>query len=174
VVLQQALADLNTADRNSFATLAGRRKMPGPAGPGFRSGKDRRQAIRLTANARFKVLASGKLRLPNIGDVPVRWSPPLPPQPSRVTVYLSQWRHAGEAARLPDAPACRSTGSARTRHGSAAAPNGGSVRLAGAGAITRRWRSLTNHDIPVRASVDRLWCLAARRGRNLRLRATTA
>ena len=37
-------------------------------------------------NARFKVLASGKLRLPRIGDVPVRWSRDLPSQPSSVTV----------------------------------------------------------------------------------------
>jgi hypothetical protein len=30
-MLQQTLADLSTADRNSFATAAGRRKMPRPA-----------------------------------------------------------------------------------------------------------------------------------------------
>jgi putative transposase len=51
-----------------------------------RSRKDRRQAIRFTANARFKVLPGGKLRLPKIGDVPVRWSRPLPCDPSSVTV----------------------------------------------------------------------------------------
>jgi putative transposase len=54
--------------------------------PRFRSRKDHRQAIRFTANARFKVLANGKLRLPKIGDVPVRWSRPLPSRPSSVTV----------------------------------------------------------------------------------------
>src|SRR5438034_997242 len=84
VVLQQALADLNAAYRNYFASLNGERK--GPGKPRFRSRKDTRQAIRFTRNARFKVLPNGKLRLPRIGDVPVRWSRPLPSEPSSVTV----------------------------------------------------------------------------------------
>ena len=74
VVLQQALADLNMAYRNFFASVKGTRKGPKVAKPGFRSRKDHRQAIRFTANARFRVLPNGKLRLPKIGDVPVRWS----------------------------------------------------------------------------------------------------
>jgi putative transposase len=86
VVLQQALADLNTAYRNYFASLTGKRKGPKAELPRFRSRKDTRQAIRFTANARFKVLPSGKLRLPKVGDVPVRWSRPLPSEPSSVTV----------------------------------------------------------------------------------------
>jgi putative transposase len=86
VVLQQAQADLNTAYRNYFASLKGKRKGPKIGPPRFRSRKDTRQAIRLTANARFKVLPNGKLRLPKIGDVPVRWSRPLPSEPSSVTV----------------------------------------------------------------------------------------
>ena len=86
VVLQQALADLNTAYRNYFASLKGTRKGPKTGPPRFRSRKDSRQAIRFTANARFKVLPNGKLRLPKIGDVPVRWSRPLPSEPSSVTV----------------------------------------------------------------------------------------
>jgi transposase len=86
VVLQQALADLNTAYRNYFASLNGTRKGPTIGPPRFRSRKDSRQAIRFTANARFTVLPDGKLRLPKIGDVPVRWSRPLPSEPSSVTV----------------------------------------------------------------------------------------
>jgi len=86
VVLQQALADLNAAYRNFFASVTGKRKGPKTGPPRFRSRKDRRQAIRFTANARFKVLANGKLRLPKIGDVPVRWSRALPSAPSSVTV----------------------------------------------------------------------------------------
>ena len=86
VVLQQALADLNAAYRNFFASLAGRRKGPKVAPPRFRSRKDRRQAIRFTVNARFSVTPGGKLRLPKIGDVPVRWSRELPSAPSSVTV----------------------------------------------------------------------------------------
>src|SRR6266852_1004993 len=60
VVLQQALADLNAGYRNFFASVTGTRKGPKIAPPRFRSRKDRRQAIRFTANARFQVLASGK------------------------------------------------------------------------------------------------------------------
>jgi putative transposase len=86
VVLQQALADLNTAYRNYFGSLSGKRKGPKAGPPRFRSRKDSRQAVRFTANARFKVLDNGKLRLPKAGDVAVRWSRPLPSAPSSVTV----------------------------------------------------------------------------------------
>ena len=86
VVLQQALADLNTAYRNFFASVTARRKGPKMAPPRFRSRKDSRQAIRFTANARFRVLDNGRLRLPKIGDVKVRWSRDLPAVPSSVTV----------------------------------------------------------------------------------------
>jgi putative transposase len=86
VVLQQALADLNAAYRNFFASLTGERTGPKVRPPRFRSRKTTLQTIRFTANARFKVLRNGKLRLPKIGDVPVRWSRPLPSKPSSVTV----------------------------------------------------------------------------------------
>ena len=86
VVLQQALADLNTAYRNFFASVTGRRKGPRVAPPRFRSRKDRRQAVRFTANSRFRVLGNGRLRLPKVGDVEVRWSRDLPAAPTSVTV----------------------------------------------------------------------------------------
>jgi putative transposase len=86
VVLQQALADLNAAYRNFFASLKGERKGPRIGPPRFRSRKDHRQVIRFTANARFKILDNGRLRLPKIGDVAVRWSRHLPSAPSSVTV----------------------------------------------------------------------------------------
>ena len=86
VVLQQALADLNLGYRNFFASLSGKRKGRRVASPRFRSRKDHRQAIRFTRNARFAVLDNGRLRLPKIGDVPVRWSRRLPDDPSSVTV----------------------------------------------------------------------------------------
>ncbi|MEV4528551.1 transposase [Streptosporangium sp. NPDC049304] len=86
VVLQQALADLNTAYRNFFASITGKRRGPKVGAPRFRSKKDNRQAIRFTKNARFAITAGGKLRLPKIGDVDVRWSRPLPSEPSSVTV----------------------------------------------------------------------------------------
>ena len=86
VILQQALADLNTAYRNFFASVTGARKGPKIEPPRFKSRKNHGQAVRFTANARFKVLPGGKLRLPKIGDVPVRWSRELPSEPSSVTV----------------------------------------------------------------------------------------
>jgi putative transposase len=86
VVLQQALADLNVAYRNFFNSLTGKRKGGRVAPPRFRSRKDNRQAIRFTANARFRVLDNGRLRLPKVGDVEVRWSRHLPAEPSSVTV----------------------------------------------------------------------------------------
>src|SRR4030081_1894199 len=55
VVLQQAVVDLNTAYRNFFTSVAGRRKGPRIGPPRLRSRKDTRQAIRFTKNARFRV-----------------------------------------------------------------------------------------------------------------------
>jgi putative transposase len=110
VVLQQALADLNTAYRNFFASRKGQRKGPKAGKPKFRSRKDHRQAIRFTANARFRVLGNSKLRLPKIGDVPVRWSRPLPSEPSSVTIvkdsagrYFASFVIETEPATLPEA-----------------------------------------------------------------------
>ncbi|MFI5490096.1 RNA-guided endonuclease InsQ/TnpB family protein, partial [Micromonospora echinaurantiaca] len=56
------------------------------APPRFRSRKDNRQAIRFTKNSRFTVLDNGRLRLPKIGDLPVRWSRNLPADPSSVAI----------------------------------------------------------------------------------------
>jgi putative transposase len=86
VVLQQALADLNTAYRNFFQSVTGKRKGAKVAPPRFRSRKDDRQSIRFTKNARFAITPGRKLRLPKIGDVTVRWSRELPSDPSSVTV----------------------------------------------------------------------------------------
>src|SRR4051794_16080294 len=86
VVLQQALADLNVAYRNFFASISGQRRGRKVAPPRFRSRKDNRQAIRFTKNSRFKLLDNGRLWLPKIGDVDVRWSRDLPAEPSSVTV----------------------------------------------------------------------------------------
>ncbi|MFD1321452.1 RNA-guided endonuclease InsQ/TnpB family protein [Micromonospora sonneratiae] len=86
VVLQQALADLNTAYRNFFASVSGKRKGRKVAPPRFRSRKDNRQAIRFTRNSRFKILDNGRLRLPKIGDLTVRWSRSLPSDPSSVAI----------------------------------------------------------------------------------------
>ncbi|MEV4282746.1 RNA-guided endonuclease InsQ/TnpB family protein [Actinoplanes xinjiangensis] len=48
--------------------------------------QDNRQAVRFTKNSRFKVLDNGRLRLPKIGDLAVRWSRTLPSSPSSVAI----------------------------------------------------------------------------------------
>ncbi|MEU1693547.1 RNA-guided endonuclease InsQ/TnpB family protein [Streptomyces hirsutus] len=84
VVLQQSLRDLDTAYRNFFDGLTGKR--PRMGAPRFKSRKDNRQAVRFTANARWKITTGGDLSLPKIGDVRVKWSRNLPSIPSTVTV----------------------------------------------------------------------------------------
>jgi putative transposase len=107
VVLQQALADLNVAYRNFFNSLSGKRKGRRVAPPRFRSRKDNRQTIRFTRNSRFKVLDNGRLRLPKIGELSVRWSRDLPSEASSVTVIRT--RPGGTSPRS----SCRLR---RTRH----------------------------------------------------------
>lgn len=84
VVLQQSLRDLDAAYRNFFDGLNGKR--PRVGAPRFKSRKDTRQTVRFTANARWAITPGGKLRLPKIGAVRVRWSRKLPAVPSSVTV----------------------------------------------------------------------------------------
>ncbi|MFD6415322.1 RNA-guided endonuclease InsQ/TnpB family protein [Streptomyces sp. NPDC060194] len=84
VVLQQSLRDLDTAYRNFFDGLKGNR--PRMGAPRYKSRRDTRQSVRFTANARWSITSGGKLRLPKIGDLPVKWSRTLPSAPTTVTV----------------------------------------------------------------------------------------
>ncbi|EQD87613.1 transposase IS605 [Saccharopolyspora erythraea D] len=86
VVLQQALRDAEQAFRNFFDSLAGKRKGRRMGAPRFKTRRDVRQSIRFTANARWSTTSGGKLRLPKIGDVAVKWSRVLVGKPSSVTV----------------------------------------------------------------------------------------
>jgi putative transposase len=86
VVLQQSLRDAETAYRTFFASLKGTRKGPKVGAPRFKSRKDARQSIRFTANARWNITGHGRLNLPKIGAVKVKWSRTLPVTPSSVTV----------------------------------------------------------------------------------------
>ncbi|WNC00258.1 RNA-guided endonuclease TnpB family protein [Streptomyces sp. CGMCC 4.7035] len=86
VVLQQSLRDAESAYRHFFASLKGARKGARVGAPRFKSRKDERQAVRFTANARWKINETGRLLLPKIGEVKVRWSRTLPAIPSSVTV----------------------------------------------------------------------------------------
>ncbi|MFE9812234.1 RNA-guided endonuclease InsQ/TnpB family protein [Streptomyces sp. NPDC005548] len=113
VVLQQSLRDVETAYRNFFASLKGDRKGPKIGRPRFKSRKDVRQSIRFTANARWNITDKGRLSLPKIGAVKVKWSRTLPTTPSSVTVikdaagryfasFVIDTDPAADAARMPD------------------------------------------------------------------------
>lgn len=113
VVLQQSLRDAETAYKNFFASLKGTRKGPGLGPPRFKSRKDNRQAIRFTANARWKITDGGRLDLPKIGAVKVKWSRTLPTAPTSVTVikdaagrffasFVIDTDPAADAAAMPD------------------------------------------------------------------------
>lgn len=85
VVLVQSLRDLHTAYRNFFSSLTGKRKGPKVAPPRFKSRKDNRQSIRLTANG-FSVRGNGTVYIAKVGDIKVKWSRPLPSAPTSVTL----------------------------------------------------------------------------------------
>ena len=95
VVLQQSVADLHRAYRNYFRALSavkaqrarGNKAKLRVRKPRLKS-KRGEQAVRFTANSRFRVRPNGRLSLPRIGDVAVRWSRELPAMPSSVTVTL--------------------------------------------------------------------------------------
>ncbi|MEU1226898.1 RNA-guided endonuclease TnpB family protein [Streptomyces sp. NPDC005828] len=107
VVLQQSLRDLDTAYRNFFDGLKGKR--PRMGAPRFKSRKDNRQAVRFTANARWRITPGGDLSLPKVGDVRVKWSRALPSVPSTVTVikdaagrYFASFVVETDPAALPE------------------------------------------------------------------------
>lgn len=85
-VMQQALRDLDSAYRNFFESLSGKRKGPQIREPRFRSRRENRQTARYTRSDRWSITSTGRLRLPKVGDVEVRWSRALPSDPSTVTV----------------------------------------------------------------------------------------
>lgn len=85
-VLQQALRDLDQAWKAHEDSKAGRRVGPRVGPPAFKSRKDVRQTARFTVSDRFRVLDDGKLRLPKIGNVRIKWSRELPSAPSSVTL----------------------------------------------------------------------------------------
>ena len=113
VVLQQSLRDAEAAFRNFFASLKGARKGPKLGAPRFKSRKDARQSVRFTANARWSITRQGRLNLPKIGAVKVKWSRTLPTTPSSVTVikdaagrffasFVIDTDPAADQARMPD------------------------------------------------------------------------
>ncbi|MDD9378077.1 transposase [Streptomyces sp. ZAF1911] len=85
-VLQQTLRDLDKAWAAHEDSKTGKRKGPKVAPPRFKSKKDNRQSARFTASDRFKILDGGRLRLPKIGDVRVKWTRDLPSAPTSLTL----------------------------------------------------------------------------------------
>jgi putative transposase len=111
VVLQQALRDVEAAYKNFFASLKGARGGPAMGAPRFKSRKDKRQSIRFTANARWSITDNGRLNLPKIGAVKVKWSRALPVRPCSVSVikdaagrYFASFviDPAADATRMPE------------------------------------------------------------------------
>lgn len=84
-VMQQALRDLDRAYRNFFDSLSGKRKGPKVGEPCMRSRRGK-QTARYTKSDRWSITPGGKLLLPKVGEIPVRWSRGLPSDPSSVTV----------------------------------------------------------------------------------------
>ncbi|WP_282691899.1 RNA-guided endonuclease TnpB family protein [Streptomyces sp. CC208A] len=83
VVLQQSLRDLDTAYKNFFDGLEGKR--PRVGAPRFKSKKDTRQSIRLNANA-FSMQDNGTVYVAKVGNLKVTWSRGLPAAPTSLTV----------------------------------------------------------------------------------------
>ena len=113
VVLQQALRDCERAYTDFFASRKGERTGARVGEPRMKSRKDARQAIRFTAKARWSLTACGKLNLPKIGALKVKWSRALPAVPSSVTVvkdaagryvasFVIDTDPAADATRMPD------------------------------------------------------------------------
>jgi IS605 OrfB family transposase len=114
VVLQQSVADLHRAYRNYFAALGevkterakGNKQVKLRVHKPKLKRRHHDQAIRFTANSRFRVLSNGRLRLPKVGDLRVHWSRELPSNPSSVTITLdgAGRYHASFVVQIQEAP----------------------------------------------------------------------
>lgn len=89
-VLQQSLRDLDKAWTAHEDSRSGKRPGPKIEEPRFKSKHDRRQCARFTRATRFKILPNGRLRLPNIGELKVKWTRELPADPSSVTLIRDE------------------------------------------------------------------------------------
>lgn len=85
VPLHQAMRDVEKAYQAYFASQAGKRRGPRVGYPRFKSRKDGYSSARFTSASGWSI-KEGKLSLPKIGLVKVRWSRDLPSAPSSVTV----------------------------------------------------------------------------------------
>jgi putative transposase len=81
--LQQSLNDLDTAYKNFFDSLSGKRKGPKLKAPKFKSRKSKQSARFMPNN--FKV-GQDKIELTKVGKIKVVWSRNLPSKPSSATI----------------------------------------------------------------------------------------
>ncbi|MFF8013835.1 RNA-guided endonuclease TnpB family protein [Streptomyces sp. NPDC007929] len=85
VVLQQSLRDLDTAYKNFFDSVNGKRRGRRLGPPRYKSKKDARQSIRLNTNA-FSLRSNGTVYVAKVGNLRVKWSRRLPAAPTSLTV----------------------------------------------------------------------------------------
>jgi putative transposase len=85
-VLQQTLRDLDAAWKAHEDSKSGLRRGPKVQPPRFKSRKDNRQSARFTKSDRWSITEDGRLRLPKIGNVRVKWTRDLPSAPTSVTL----------------------------------------------------------------------------------------
>jgi putative transposase len=85
VALVQSVNDSRRAWRNYFDSQSGKRKGRKLGRPRMKSRKDDRQSFRLTRNG-FNIRANGRLFVAKVGEVRLRWSRPLPSEPSSVAI----------------------------------------------------------------------------------------
>jgi putative transposase len=85
-VLQCALRNLDAAYKAFFDSFKGNCPGRRVGAPRFKSRRDHTQSAQFTRSDRFSITPDGRLRLPKIGDVEVRWSRDLPSPPNSVTV----------------------------------------------------------------------------------------
>lgn len=90
VALQQSVIDLGTALKNFFESRKGNRKGKPVGFPRFKK-RDNRQSARFTQ--RGFSLKGNKVYLAKIGTVKIKWSRPLPSEPSSVTVIKDRQNH---------------------------------------------------------------------------------
>jgi putative transposase len=83
VVLQQSLRDLDTAYKNFFDGLKGKRAKMAP--PQYKSKKDTQQSIRFNTNA-FSLQSNGTVYVAKVGNVRVKWSRTLSAAPTSMTL----------------------------------------------------------------------------------------
>jgi putative transposase len=92
VALVQSVNDSRRVWRNFFDSDTGKRRGRPLARPKMKSKKDHRPSFRLTRNG-FRVRPNGHLFVAKLGEVRVRWSRPLPSQPSSVTIICEPDGH---------------------------------------------------------------------------------